>query len=159
MNYKELMVERLIVKSPQGKGHVEITGRQIYLCDDRGMPRVTVELNGNGDPSLELRDAIWQTRIRLNVNVHGVANISLDDGNDRVAVWLTTELGRCQVALYDQGNRPRIELSLDEDGDPEVKLFGRNEKTLVQVGESHDYKGRIVTYSDEGNETWRAPAE
>lgn len=167
MNYKELTVEKLIIKDPNSKGHIELCGRgfgdgpTIRLCDDDNWARADLGMDSHGAMRLTLLDAHHQERIKLSVLGGGGAALSLSDANGRERVSLITEPGSGTfLCLSDANGATRISLEVDgDDNDPSLEVVDRNGKARVRIAEDHEGRYHVLTYDAAEEETWRAPAE
>ena len=154
MDYKELTVEKLIIKNKWGKGSIEIDGRHILFLDNRGIWRAVLGLDSNGSPCLKLNDALGHERVELNVNAAGGANLSFFDGINRAIIWLTTECGR-SITLYDDEDKARLKLSVDdgEYADPAIEFSDKegNTRLGLTVHDSGRVQGPVIkTYNEKG---------
>ncbi len=166
MDYKTLTVEKLIVKDPSGKGHIELCGHglgdgpTIRLCDRDNRASAELGIDSYGAMCLTLLDAHHQERIKLSVLGGGGACLGIFDANGTERVSLGFEPGNNTfLCLSDPNGATRISLDIDEDdNDPSLSLMDRNGTSRVQATEDYKDDYLICTHGADGEQTWRTPA-
>ena len=93
MDFKELTVEKLTLRSQFTKGYIELggTARQIIFYDEHGMRRAHCALDHRGASSLELCDGNSKTRVSLELSCYG-DSLSLLDANGTTRVRLVADV-------------------------------------------------------------------
>jgi hypothetical protein len=108
----ELRAQRIVLVDKADKGRAAlavVSDNQpgLALLDDTGKPRLTLSLTQYGEPTLSFADAEGTRRIVLGLDLYGaVLRFTEDSGNLRAALVVPSE------------------------GEPELELVGKDDKTL-----------------------------
>lgn len=150
MDFKELTVEKLVIRTPRTREHIEIIGDSITFYDVRNLRRAALELNSDGAPSLEFMDAHGEGRIKMGVSIWGHSTLEIGDAKSRSCISLTTE-GQTRIALCDDKDKFRITILVDQDdGAPAIELADENEKLRLKLALEGDGTPIIETINEKG---------
>ncbi|MBK8978220.1 MAG: hypothetical protein IPM29_20135 [Planctomycetes bacterium] len=119
--------------TPRPAGPTEVQATRFTLVDAAGKVRGVWELR-NGDPVLELLDAGGAPRVTGYIK-QGVACLLLRDAEHRSRLGLTVDnLGNPQQLLLDEGQVPRVSLTLSERGLGNLRMTTAEGHTPVGLG-------------------------
>jgi hypothetical protein len=157
---------------------------RFILRDAAGKLRAELRSTPTG-PALSFFDPVGAERARLQANDDGNTVLSLKTGTDDERFQRAIELrtgndGWSSLVFSDAGARERLSVGLAYDGEPRLRMYGRQGRTRVGLGSDmcgradlviHDAGGQeravlrtapggtptLTLYDDEGRESFAAP--
>jgi hypothetical protein len=149
---RKLTVDELTIGNEHGP-HLILTPQGWWLWKDQGTPSASL-VTTDGHAHLGLYDANRQERVALFIEGDGTPNLYLQDGNGvpRLNCRLADD-GHAHVEIADGARNSRLELSTDEDdGGPVITLKDSNGDPLMEI--TLDWQGRPTLRVEGTEDTW-----
>lgn len=169
---KMLEAGTIQVLDASGKPRIKLVGddtlkgglSHLTLYDKYDRPKLALEVDNEGQPSIAVFDKTGGKRITLELTEDEVPIISMfhADGKQRSALWLGDN-GHPILSFMDSNGAPRAILALEADEQPSLMLFakraeeGRPNSPKVKLSVGPGGASSLILSDVKGKVIWKAP--
>jgi hypothetical protein len=143
-------------KSSRDLGVVE--ANRVVLKDNGGRQRCVLRIEDNGDVSQEFTDTKGKARLIMGVS-GGLPSVEFLQAEDKAHLSLGAEAnGTVGMQLYGKdGDKPRVDISVQADDAPVVSLIDRNGRQRVGLHVDPEDKETLILMKKDGTVSYIAP--
>ncbi|HXH09546.1 MAG TPA: hypothetical protein VNP04_07275 [Alphaproteobacteria bacterium] len=121
------------VPSKKARIPEEVRARRFVLMDKADKARADLAVASEGQPHLVLSDDAGKPRLVLSLSQYGEPTLSLVDASSQRRIVLSLDLYGALLRFSDASGHLRAALAVPPQGEPELELLGKDDKTLWRV--------------------------